>query len=56
MRKVFLAKKIENKNNDETTGGVGQTTVCLNFCVNLLDGYLMVGDFIYTFSGKYDKI
>lgn len=39
--------------NDETTGGVGQTTVCPNFCVNLLfDG----GDFIYIFSGKHDII
>lgn len=29
--KSFCCKKIENKNNDETTGGLGQTTICLNF-------------------------
>ena len=48
MRKVFVAKKIENKNNDETTGGLGQTTICLNFCVNLLDG----GGFYIYFQCK----
>ena len=49
MRKVFVAKKIENKNNDETTGGLGQTTICLNFCVNLLDGLLDGGGFYIYF-------